>query len=130
MKNYNQKIGRWGEEIAAEFLEGKGYLIVDRNFFTPVGEIDLIALWEEDGEEILVFVEVKTRTSDRFGYPEESFTKKKWKHMRGAIDNFLQQQPTYGDNWQVDVIAILRYAKSEPPDIQHFENIVMTDDSE
>ena len=130
MKNYNQIIGRWGEDIAAEFLQEKGYLIIDRNYFTSAGEIDLITLMEEDGEEILVFVEVKTRTSDRFGYPEESFTKKKWKHMRDAIDIFLQERSTYGDNWRVDVIAILRYAKSEPPDIQHFENIVMTDDPE
>lgn len=63
--SYKQEIGRWGEGIAAAFLERKGYTIIGRNYFTPEGELDLIALLEEKDEQVLVFVEVKTRTSDK-----------------------------------------------------------------
>ncbi len=123
--SYKQEIGRWGEGIAAAFLERKGFSIVDRNFYTPEGEIDIVALLEEQGERILVFVEVKTRTSEKYGYPEEAFSQKKWNHMLKAIDHYLQRQPAYGDSWQVDLIAIQKLSGDDPPDIQHFENIVM-----
>jgi len=73
----NKEVGNWGEEIAAVYLERNGYSIIDRNFYTPEGEIDLIALREEKEERILIFVEVKTRTSEKYGYPEEAFTRKK-----------------------------------------------------
>ena len=123
--NYKQEIGRWGEGIAAAFLERKGFSIVDRNFNTPEGEIDIVALMDEQGERVLVFVEVKTRTSEKYGYPEEAFSQKKWNNMIKAIDHYLQRQPEYGDSWQVDLIAIQKLSDDKLPDIQHFENIVM-----
>lgn len=126
--NNRKEIGRWGEEIAAAYLNRNGYLIVDRNFYTPEGEIDIIALQDEEEERILIFVEVKTRTSEKYGYPEEAFTRKKWDHMLKAIDRFLQDQPDYGDAWQIDVIAIQRLSEGDPPEIEHFENVVMNYD--
>ena len=126
----NKEVGRWGEEIAALYLKRNGYSIVDRNFYTPEGEIDLIALREEKEERILIFVEVKTRTSEKYGYPEEAFTRKKWDHMIKAIDRYLQDQPYFGDAWQVDVIAVQRLNVGKPPDIEHFENVVMNYDRE
>lgn len=130
MMNTNKEVGRWGEEIAAAYLKRKGYTIVDRNFYTPEGEIDLIVFYEDNGEKILVFVEVKTRTSEKFGYPEEAFTRKKWEHVLKAIDRYLQDQPDFGDAWQVDVIAVQRLNRDKPPDIEHFENVVMNNDRE
>jgi putative endonuclease len=56
MSQHNQKIGRWGEEIAAVYLEKKGYDLINRNVRTPYGEIDLIA--RQRGR--VIFVEVKT----------------------------------------------------------------------
>ena len=126
----NKEVGRWGEKIAAAYLKRKGYSIVDRNFYTPEGEIDLIAIQKDNEEGVLVFVEVKTRTSEKYGYPEEAFTLKKWGHMLKAIDRYLQDQPDYGDAWQVDVIAIQRLIVGKPPDIEHFENVVMNYDKE
>lgn len=123
--SYKQEIGRWGEEIAAAYLERKGYTIIDRNFFTPEGELDIIALLEDKDEQILTFVEVKTRTSDKYGYPEEAFSQKKWDHMLKAIGLYFQQHPAYEDAWQVDLIAIQKLSPIDPADIQHFENIVM-----
>lgn len=67
-KKQNQKTGKAGEESGTEFLIEKGYRILDRNVKTPIGEIDLIA--EDRGT--LVFVEIKTRRSSRFGAPEEA----------------------------------------------------------
>ncbi|MBP5200893.1 MAG: YraN family protein [Schwartzia sp.] len=60
-----KKVGDSGEAFAAEYLAGKGLSILERNYRTPMGEIDLIA---QDGRE-LVFVEVKTRKSERYGQP-------------------------------------------------------------
>ena len=120
-----KKVGRWGEEIAAAYLLKKGYSIIDRNFFTPEGEIDIIALHEEKEEQVLIFVEVKTRTSEKFGYPEEAVTSKKLNRMLKAIDRYFQDQPEHEDIWQIDVIAIQRMREDQPPEIEHFENVVM-----
>lgn len=122
------EIGRWGEEIAAGYLIRNGYSILERNFYTPEGEIDIIALQEEKDEQILIFVEVKTRTTEKYGFPEEAFTRKKWDHMLKAIERYLQSQSDYGDAWQIDVIAIQRLIKKDPPEIEHFENVVMNYD--
>jgi len=122
------EIGRWGEEIAAGYLIRNGYSILKRNFYTPEGEIDIIALQEEKDEQILIFVEVKTRTTEKYGFPEEAFTRKKWDHMLKAIERYLQSQSDYGDAWQIDVIAIQRLIKKDPPEIEHFENVVMNYD--
>ena len=125
-----KEVGRWGEEIAAVYLIQNGYSIVDRNFYTPEWEIDLIALQEENEDRILIFVEVKTRTSEKYGYPEEALTRKKWNHMIKAIDRYLQEQPNNGDAWQIDVIAVQRLSEDQPPEIEHFDNVVMNNGRE
>ena len=125
----NKEVGFWGEEIAAAYLIRKGYSIVDQNFYTSEDEIDLIALREENEEQVLIFVEVKTRTSEKFGYPEEAISQKKWNHILKAMDRYLLDQSEY-DDWQVDVIAIQQLNEDETPDIVHFENVVMNHDRE
>lgn len=72
--------GKYGEELACEFLRKQGYKIIERNFRIRGGEIDVVAL---DGQ-TLVYVEVKTRTSYRFGRPEESITLRKLKFLERA----------------------------------------------
>ena len=69
----NKRIGDLGEQLAADFLIKKGYTILERNFRTPYGELDIIAS-ENDS---VVFVEVKTRSTDRFGTGFEAITAKK-----------------------------------------------------
>ncbi|MCK4741179.1 MAG: YraN family protein, partial [Anaerolineales bacterium] len=63
-----KRLGEWGEAEARRYLETMGYVFVDRNYRAQEGEIDLVM---QDGD-IVVFVEVKTRTSNKFGAPEES----------------------------------------------------------
>jgi putative endonuclease len=119
MSNYRQRIGAWGEQAAADYLSRHGYTILIRNFRTPHGEIDIIA---RQGD-LLVFIEVKTRTSHALGYPEDSVTPRKQEHMLAAAENYLQGHPDAGENWQFDVISVER-GTDRVPVITHFENVI------
>ncbi|MDE6373554.1 MAG: YraN family protein [Clostridia bacterium] len=68
VKGEKRRLGFWGERRAAQYLKRAGYSIVERNFRCPFGEVDLIA----EREDVLAFVEVKTRTTDAFGAPNEA----------------------------------------------------------
>ena len=70
MKDRRQRLGRRGEKLAQTHLEGRGYIVLETNYRSPSGEIDLIA--KKDGA--LVFVEVRTVTGTALGIPEESIT--------------------------------------------------------
>jgi putative endonuclease len=98
--SHNQRIGKWGEDKAAEHLNQRGYEIIARNVRTPYGEIDIVA---RQGD-ITIFIEVKTRTSNKMGLPEESITPRKREHMLAAADHYAMQNEI--DHWQIDVIAI------------------------
>ncbi|MBN1453146.1 MAG: YraN family protein [Anaerolineales bacterium] len=117
MSGRNQKVGAWGESIAAEYLEKRGYKIIARNVRTPYGEIDLIA--EKDG--FTIFVEVKTRTSNSLGPPEISITPRKQEHMLSAAEHYTQKNEI--DHWQIDVIAVEGKVNTMPK-ITHFENAI------
>jgi putative endonuclease len=123
MGNWNKKIGKWGEDTAVHFLEKKGYSIIARNYHTPFGEIDIIAEEKDQGETYIVFVEVKTRTTDRYGNPEDGITSRKRNHLMAAIDQFFQENPDIENSWQIDVIAIRKLRQDNEPDIQHFKNV-------
>jgi putative endonuclease len=112
-----QSLGRWGEAQAAQFLQSRGYTLLDRNARTPYGELDLIALHAGT----LVIIEVKTRSSRAFGLPEEAITPRKQAHLRAAGEHYLQTHPNLPADWRVDVIAIRRRL-GQPPEIVHFEN--------
>ena len=85
MANRNRNIGKWGEDLAAAYLEGKGYLILDRNVYTSYGEIDIITLQDYEDEKYLVFIEVKTRTTLEFGNPEDAITHQKQEHLKHLL---------------------------------------------
>lgn len=119
-----RELGRWGEDKAADYLIEQGYSIITRNERTPYGEIDLIAQHSPDripDETTLVFVEVKTRSSRTFGYPEESITSRKQEHLTSAAQYFMQEHPQLEVDWRIDVISIERSQDGRPL-IQHFEN--------
>jgi putative endonuclease len=97
-------LGQWDEETAAAYLEDHGYTIVGRNFHTAHGEIDIIA----SKADLLIFVEVKTRSSHTFAYPEDSVTRRKQAYLLSAAEEYLQSHPESGDSWQFDLIAIER----------------------
>jgi len=119
MRTYKQVVGRWGENIAVEFLEKKGYTVVDRNVRAAHGEIDIVAIIDD----LLVFVEVRTRSSHAFAYPEESVTLRKQAYILAAAEEYLRLHPDTSDSWQFDLIAV----EGRPggnAQIEHFENIL------
>ena len=128
MEDQRQQVGKWGEITAADYIKGLGYRITGMNYRTTSGEIDLIAEIDEPGGSVTVFIEVKTRTSQRYGYPEESITPKKWQSMMSAIDEYIVNSETGDLDWRVDVIAILKHSRSEEAEIIHFENVIVTDE--
>jgi putative endonuclease len=119
MTTQKQATGRWGEETAACYLESHGYAILARSLHTAHGEIEIVAS-KEGG---LVFVEVKTRSSHAFAYPEDSVTRHKQEHMLSAAEEYFQTHPESSESWQFDVIAIERKPGGKP-EIVHFENVI------
>ena len=97
----------------------KGYTVLEKNYAFRRLEIDLIA---KTGD-ILVFVEVKTRTSLRYGYPEAAITLAKRNHLLDAANYYLMEHPSLDGDWRIDVVAI-RVRENSPPEIIHFENAV------
>lgn len=124
----NQRLGRWGERTAADYLTAHDYLILEYNVRTPYGEIDLIARQLDPQfpatPMVTVFVEVKTRSTTTFGPPEISITPRKQAHMLAAAQSYLQQHPQLTGDWRIDLIAIERPRKGQPPIITHFENVL------
>lgn len=119
MTTQKQALGRWGEELAVQFLGRNGYTILTRNFYTAHGELDIVA----SKEGALIFVEVKTRSSNRFGFPEEAVTPRKQARMLQAAERYFEQHPESPETWQFDILAITRKTSS-PPEIEHFENVI------
>ena len=93
-----------GEEQAVQFLTGKGYIIMERNYRCPEGEIDIIA---RHGE-VLAFVEVRTRQNSGYGFPEESVTSLKQHRIIRCATWYLQQKKLWACNCRFDVVAIFR----------------------
>ncbi len=115
-----QTIGRWGEDVAARFLQAKGYEILQRNVRTAYGELDIIA--RRGGA--IIFVEVKTRTSSSFGLPEISVGARKIQHLLNSAQAFMQVYSGPEQAWRVDVVAIEGHPGGPDPRIEVFENAV------
>lgn len=87
MRKYNKNIGALGEMYAAKYLESCGYSILTRNYSCCFGELDIIGL---DGE-CLAFIEVKTRTTDRYGAPQNAVNYWKRKHMEMSARYYIEK---------------------------------------
>lgn len=108
MANHNLT-GKEGETLAVDYLKRKGFEILHTNWRYSHYELDIIAKHKE----ILHFIEVKTRRSLRFGYPEESVTDKKMERLMLAADAFLQNNPQW-KRVQYDVLSIHLKDNKEP----------------
>lgn len=111
-------MGKWGETIAEDFLTQRGMRLIARNVRTQYGELDLVMLDDEQ----TVFVEVKTRTSLSFGYPEISVTDKKADHILRSAEDFIQKHTEVPDAWRVDVVAVIGYPESANIQVEWFPN--------
>lgn len=108
-----------GEDIAAKFLKEKGYKIIERNFRKGYGEIDIIAIHKN----ILVFIEVKTRTSNKFGTPFEAITYFKLKTLVKTAEFYKVLNPRLPEALRIDAVSILLDYSNNPATIEHMENI-------
>lgn len=118
MEGYRVKLGRYGENLAAEYLGRHGCRVIDRNFYTRYGEIDLIA---SCGDEIL-FCEVKTRTSSDCGYPEQAVDYYKARKLVKTIQIYLQNK-RIDKFWRLDVISVEINREMKSAKIRWFKDI-------
>ncbi|EOU2032395.1 YraN family protein [Clostridium perfringens] len=102
MKKYNKSIGFYGEDLSAKFLEKEGYSILEKNFNCSSGEIDIIAIKDE----IISFIEVKSRFSNSFGKPKESVTCSKQGRIINVAKYYLHVKKLYNYYIRFDVIEI------------------------
>ncbi|HHM23488.1 MAG TPA: YraN family protein [Bacteroidetes bacterium] len=116
MTDYRQKLGRKGEELAAEFLQRQGYRILERNYRRYRGEIDLIA---RDGN-CLVFVEVKTVRGQRFGHPILKVDRRKREQLGRIALAYFQEHELFDQESRFDVVTV-QFLGGEPV-IEHWKN--------
>ncbi|MDZ4680742.1 MAG: YraN family protein [Saprospiraceae bacterium] len=112
----HNEIGKAGELAARRLLENKGYLVLEANWRFHRAEVDLIA---KDGK-ILVFIEVKTRSSDAFGKPEAFVDARKQRFLAEAASAYMEQ---IGHDWEIrfDIISVLTNQGGETL-LEHFED--------
>jgi putative endonuclease len=102
MLNRQQKFGKRSERLAAEYLKRKGYRIIETNYRSKVGEIDIIA----KEKATIVFVEVKARSSNRFGSPKGAVTPAKQRKISMAALDYLKQSSQTDARARFDVVSI------------------------
>lgn len=115
-----RETGIIGEKLACDFLGKNGYQIVETNYRCPDGEIDIIA----QQKDTLVFVEVRTKKSSRFGTPEESITPAKMKKLRTVAAHYGQNRDNLPLSWRIDVVAIQMESSGRVSRIELIENAV------
>ena len=105
--NHNQRLGRWGEQVARRHLQRVGLVVLDVNWRGRAGEIDLVL---RDGD-VLVVCEVKTRTGVGYGTPHEAVTEQKAARLLALAGEWTRAHPELVDDdvtVRVDVVAVLR----------------------
>lgn len=114
MTKSHRHIGNDAEDFACEFLLQKGWEILDRNYYSGHSEIDIIA---RDGL-IIVFVEVKMRSTTKFGQPFEQVTEAKVEHIFKAAEAWILEHALQDSQMRFDVIGILN-RKGKAPELNH-----------
>lgn len=114
----NHIIGKQGEDEVEKYLIKNGYKILDRNFSCKIGEIDIIALKNNQ----IIFIEVKTRTNTEYGLPIEAITKIKLKHIYKTAEYYLYSKNLQNEEVRIDAIAV--YVQDNKYNINHIKQIM------
>jgi len=114
------EIGALGEQLAVDHLTSLGLRVLDRNWRCRYGELDVIAA--DDAARIVVFVEVKTRTSDQFGGVAQAVTPDKVRRLRRLAGLWLAAQDGSWAAVRIDVIGV-RIGSRRIPEITHLEGV-------
>jgi putative endonuclease len=118
-----KSLGSFGEALAEERLRGLGYIILDRNWRTREGEIDIIA---KEGQ-VIVFVEVRTRRTRTFGLPEESITPRKQERLVKTALAYLEENALYEMDCRFDLMALECSREGEVLRMDHFKDVIDVD---
>ena len=116
----NRVVGETGEKAAVRFLKSKGYRIIATNFRTIFGELDAIA---RRGDTI-IFVEIKTRTTDSLGPPYLAVTRLKQRHIIKNAVFYLKLRRSLDSNWRIDVVSVKLGRDLRVENIELIENAV------
>lgn len=121
MNNERKKLGAWGESVAATYLEAHGYMIIERNWRSKVGELDLIGRKNA----ALAFVEVKTRRGRSHGTPEDAITARKTRKLLATVQSYLSENDCDEDlDFSIDVVAVELDSGGKVLRIEHIVNAV------
>lgn len=116
----NIELGKIGEKAGENFLLGKGFCLLERNFRCRKGEIDLLFM---DGS-TLVAVEVKSRKSETFGLPCEAITGKKKQHLIGSLYSYVAFKGIKNRSLRIDVLEVFLDGDNKVERINHIENAI------
>lgn len=116
--SYNQRLGRLGENIACRYLKKNHYQILARNYRAAAGEIDVVA--RKDG--VFHFIEVKARTNESFGWPEEAVNDEKFEKIAAVAEQYLAEIEIEAD-WQIDILSLIIDRKKRTAAVSHLKNI-------
>jgi len=112
-------LGRWGERCSEKFLKSKGLKLLARNFSSRDGEVDLIMI-DRDGS--VVFVEVKTRTNEKFDSAESSIDYSKKNKLIRTANLFCRKYEIENRALRFDAVIVI-LGESGKPEIRHYQNI-------
>ncbi len=117
MSDKKKVIGKVGEQLATAYLKQNGFHIIERNYRQKWGEIDIIAR----DKKTIVFVEVKTRKSNRFGSPFEAVTTRKQQQIARTAHDYLCRNNLFNKSARFDVIGII-LSRDDKPSIELIQN--------
>jgi putative endonuclease len=118
MPTARTRLGTRGEDIAAAYLQQQGYLLLERNFRTRYGEVDIVTRHDDT----VVFVEVRTRRAGTYGTPEESVTVRKGQRLVLAAQQYLQDNGLEQAHWCIDLVSVRM--EGYAPKVTHLLDVV------
>ena len=118
IKEKNLETAHLGEDTAKKYLQKNGYRIIEQNYRTRYAEIDLITRHKG----ILVFVEVRTKTDERFGRPEETINSNKIRKLIKNAQGYMARKG-YNKEYRIDAVCIILDENRKPSRISHYKNI-------
>ena len=105
-KKENIITGKFGEDLAEQYLRDAGYEVIERNWKCKLGELDIICKLKQEREKIFVFIEVKTKRGSAWGSPEEMVNRKKQRKLIMVAQEYLKQHDLKNTAFRFDVVAI------------------------
>jgi putative endonuclease len=134
-KGGRNKVGAYGEDIAAKYLQRLGHEVVDKNYLKKWGEIDIVSRETTKNNKIIHFVEVKTVSYETKDYlqravsygtyrPEENVHSKKLQKMYRTIESWLMEN-NYSKDWQIDVISVRIVTREKYATVKYIPNVIL-----